>query len=163
MINNITEELNSLSRHPILNSRKINNRKKEISKLTDERQTEEQEYNKQKDKKIAGIDKNIDTIETEIRKNKDQIEIVKSRKNELNGEKQIIMVELNNYFKCDSIDKIDDMVEKSKEVVKNYDISNSFTLYQINDRLEKINQKILGNEMGMNKINEERKSVQVNL
>ena len=73
------------------------------------------------------------------------------------------MVELNNYFKCDSIDKIDDMVEKSKEVVKNYDISNSFTLYQINDRLEKINQKILGNEMGMNKINEERKSVQVNL
>ena len=159
MINNITEELNSLSRHPILNSRKINNRKKEISKLTDERQTEEQEYNKQKDKKIAGID----TIETEIRKNKDQIEIVKSRKNELNGEKQIIMVELNNYFKCDSIDKIDDMVEKSKEVVKNYDISNSFTLYQINDRLEKINQKILGNEMGMNKINEERKSVQVNL
>ncbi len=163
MINNITEELNSLSRHPILNSRKINNRKKEISKLTDERQTEEQEYNKQKDKKIAGIDKNINTIETEIRKNKDQIEIVKSRKNELNGEKQIIMVELNNYFKCDSIDKIDDMVEKSKEVVKNYDISNSFTLYQINDRLEKINQKILGNEMGMNKINEERKSVQVNL
>lgn len=163
MINNITEELNSLSRHPILNSRKINNRKKEISKLTDERQTEEQEYNKQKDKKIAGIDKNINTIETEIRKNKDQIEIVKSRKNELNGEKQIIMVELNNYFKCDSIDKIDDLVEKSKEVVKNYDISNSFTLYQINDRLEKINQKILGNEMGMNKINEERKSVQVNL
>lgn len=161
MIDNITKELELLSSHPILNIRKISGRKRKLKKLVVERKREEQEYKKKQKEKIDHVDNDINTIETEIKLNKDKIKMVSIRKDELNKEKQTIITKVNQYFKCDSVDKIDTMIEKSKEVKGKYAILNSVVLKQINNKLEEIDKKLLGNENGLNRINEERRNIQI--
>ncbi len=160
---NITKELELLSTHPILNFGKIGKINQQIRRLTEERTNEEQNYKKKQKEKINCVDSSINTIETKINLNKDKIEVVKIRKDELNKEKQMIISKINQYFKCDSIDKIDIMIEKSKEVKDKYDILNSVVLKQINNKLGEIDKKIIGNEKGLDRINEERKSARINL
>lgn len=161
MIDNITKELELLSTHPILNMRMISGRKRKIKKLTVEKEKEEQEYKKKQKEKVGHVDNGINAIEIKKKLNKDKIKIVKSRKDELNKEKQTITTKVNQYFKCDSIDKIDIMIEKSKEVKDKYDIINSVILKQINNKLEVIDKKIFSNEKELNKINEERRNIQI--
>lgn len=82
-----------------------------------------------------------------------------SEQQNLHNQVSIIKTNLNNYFKCNSIEEIDIAISKAEEFIKQYDNSNLHILLNLKIKLEELNNTILNQQNNLEELLNEKEMI----
>lgn len=82
-----------------------------------------------------------------------------SEQQNLHNQVSIIKTNLNNYFKCNSIEEIDIALSKAEEFIKQYDNSNLHILLNLKIKLEELNNTILNQQNNLEELLNEKEMI----
>lgn len=141
-INAVKNEIEILSKHPIMNIRKIKELNKKIKELNEENEKQKNEFECTKnnanidiDYKIIELELNKNYISSSIKFNENMIEIS-------NKQLESIKKKMKEQFNYDNLEDIFAAIDNSKKFMKNYDSSNLTLLIELERKIEKLSDYI---------------------
>lgn len=158
-INEIKNNIDVLSKHPFINRKKIKEERKKLHIF----ETKDREKNHEFE--IIKIDKNssIEQEEIILSSKKESLnldlEYIRDRRKRYEEDLNYIKIRIKEMFKCESIEEIDKAVVMAEQFMQKYDLSNSFYLSEIKNKLTKLNSLIYEEQQKHEEIQEEREII----
>lgn len=161
VINEIQNNIKVLSKHPLINIKKLKDEKKKlhIFEIKDK-----EESNKFENDKINNYNILLqEYFKLETRKNSLEFELEQIQSNKKNYEEQLISIKskIKEDFICNSIEEIDKTVAIAEQFIQNYDFFNPYYLKEIKNKLNKLNMFICEQQQKYNKIQEEKSTISI--
>lgn len=155
-IENLEKEKDNLKKHPIINRIKIINKNKSINLLRKEQDTNNINYNIDKQSNIDNINTKIIELKNKLEYLEERLMINQERNNELLLERKNLQTKIYEYFNCHSIFDIDKVIEEAQNFINNYDYSNGYFLQSIEEELIKIETLIIAQNNSLKDIQKEK-------
>lgn len=158
-IEKVKISLSVLNKHPLLNRKKIKEeqRKLDIIEINYAKQQIEFETNK-----FDTMEK-LNSKKYDLKSKRYDIEMhlrfIHSDKKDLLEQLEVLKININEYFKVDSIDKIDLVMLKAENFINQYDNMNKYYLTQLNLKLKEVEDIILRQENNIFNIKKGKESI----
>lgn len=158
-INEIKNNIDFLSKHPLINRKKIKEERKKLHIF------ETKDRERQHEFEISKIDKNssIEQEEIILSSKKESLNFdlkyIQSRRKWYEEDLEYIKIKIKEKFKCESIEEIDKAVAMAEQFMQKYDLSNLFYLSKIKDKLNELNSLIYEEQQKYEEIQEEKETI----
>lgn len=159
----IKVNLSKLSKHPILNRKRLKEEKNKLKVFEQKDITEKVNFGSLKSEEKQDLISKKYELEVKKIIIESDLKLTRTDKKQLYEQIDTLQAKVKNYFKCESVDEIDLVILKAKEVVNNHDISNSYYLSELKIRLEKLTNMIMYQQGILNDIEKEKMTISRNI
>ncbi len=145
-----------LSKHSLLNRKKIKKEKKKLRYFTNKNQEEQSKFAEAKAKENAS---KLNDLNEEIANIKKLIAHNKEESQRLNDQLITLQDNIKTRFKCDTIEQVASKIQESDQFLEQYDISNSVWLIELQYKIEQLNRMIVQQQESLKDVQEEKEVI----
>lgn len=158
-INEIKNNIDVLSKHPLINRKKLKEERKKLHIFETKDRERQHEFETSKIDKNSSIEQEEIILSSKKESLNLDLEYIQSRRKRYEEDLEYIKIKIKEMFKCESIEEIDKAVAMAEQFMQKYDSSNLFYLNEIKNKLDKLNSLIYGQQQKYEQIQEEKKTI----
>lgn len=152
-------KLSILTKHPLLNRKRIKTEQERLKIIESNDVTKQIEFDTNKADEIGELYSKRYQLESKIQDVELSLKFIQSDKKLLLEQLDTLKNKINEHFKCDSIDKLDFAILEAENFIKQYDNMNQYYLSQLENKLMEIANMIEKQRSRMVIIQREKESV----
>ena len=135
--------INNLSKHPLLNRKKIKEQKRKLKYFNSKNQEEQYKFEVEKEKERRNNDNKLRKYIEEVESLRKLIDYSKVKIERLNEQLIIMHDNIKLRFKCDTIEQVPLKIEESNQFMQQYDMFNSVWLIELQNKIMELNNMII--------------------
>ena len=155
----INMNVNELSKHPLLNRKKIKEQKKRLKYFTNRDQEEQYKFEVEKEKEMQNNDNKLRNYIEDVESLRKLIDYSKEKIEKLNEQLITMQDNIKLRFKCDLIEQVPSKIEESNQFMQQYDMFNSMWLNELQNKIMELNNVILKEQGLLNDVYEEKENI----
>lgn len=152
IIEEIKTNVSELSKHPLLNRKRLKEEKSKLKIFEEKDETERAKFEALKFEETQEL--NSKKYELKMKKVSVEFELnlVQLDKKQFDEQLHILKAKIKDYFTCDSVDEIDLVISAAEEYIGKYDNMNQYYLTQLNMQLKDLANIIVNHQNSLSDI-----------